>query len=73
MLLREKRHLITTDVATFNEIRKVIEEYYVEAAVIDFKRRFGLVTVEIICRNLEWMLLKRKLPVLRKEGYMYSL
>ena len=73
MLLKEKRHLIMTDVKTFNKVKEVIKDYYVDAAVVDFKRRLGLITVEIVCRNLEWMLLKRKLPVLRKEGYMYSL
>ena len=73
MLLKERKHLITTDLETFNEVKTVIEDYYVEASIVEFKRRLGLVTVEVVCRNLEWMLLKRKLPVLRKEGYMYSL
>lgn len=73
MLLKEKRHLITTDIETFAELKTVVESYYVEASVVEFKRRLGLVTVEIVCRNLEWLLLKRELPIMRKEGYMYSL
>lgn len=73
MLLKEKRHLITTDVESFNEVQMVVRDYFVEARVVEFKRRIGLVTFEICCRNLEWLLLKRKLPFMRKEGYMYSL
>ena len=68
----EKRYLILTgEKKKADEIRKVASVYYSKVDVW-FDRRSGLYMAEIICRNSEWNLLKKALPVLRKEGIVYG-
>lgn len=70
--MREKRHLILTgDQKKANEIRKIASVYYSKVDVW-YDRRSQLFMAEIICRDSEWCLLKKVLPVLRKEGFVYG-
>ena len=72
-LLKERTHLISTDISTYYELEVLLEKYYVKTNVVEYQKRFNYVMLEIICRDVEWILIKRDLPDLRKEGHVYSI
>lgn len=68
----EKRHLILTDnQRKADKICNTANNYYVK---VDrwFDKRSNLFFVEIVSRDIEWNVLKKVLPRVRKEGYVYG-
>ena len=72
-LLKERTHLISTDISSYYELEVFLEKYYVKTNVVEYQKRFNYVMLEIICRDVEWWLIKKELPDLRKEGSVYSI
>lgn len=68
----EKRHIILTgNKQKASEIEKKASVYYSKVDVW-YDRRSQLYIAEIVCRDSEWNLIKKVLPRVRKEGFVYG-